>query len=232
VLARHEGVDTEFKSAKGGLPKSLWETYSAFANTAGGTIYLGVKETDHGPVTSGLVDVERLQREFWVTLNNPQKVSQNILQEHHVSIETHQGDAILVIEVPRATRSERPVYIGTDPFKGTYRRNHEGDFRCNEAEVQRMFADRLEQQPADSRILEYFDIEDLDSASIKQYRNRVASRVPDHPWLAEDDRGLLIKLGGWRKDRRSGDEGLTLAGLLMFGKVEAIQDVAALPERG
>jgi ATP-dependent DNA helicase RecG len=229
VLARHEGVDTEFKSAKGGLPKSLWETYSAFANTAGGTIYLGVKETDHGPVTSGLVDVERLQREFWVTLNNPQKVSQSILQEHHVSVETHQGDAILVIEVPRATRSERPVYIGTDPFKGTYRRNHEGDFRCNEAEVQRMFADRLEQQPADSRILEYFDVDDLDSASIKQYRNRVASRVPDHPWLAEDDRGLLTKLGGWRKDRRSGDEGLTLAGLLMFGKVEAIQDVAALP---
>lgn len=231
VLARHEGVDTEYKAAKGGLPGSLWETYSAFANTAGGTLYLGVKETDAGPATAGLTeaDVAKLRSEFWVTLNNPQKVSANILQEHHVSVETYAGDAMLVIEVPRATRSERPVYIGADPFKGTYRRNHEGDFRCNAAEVQRMFADRLDQEPADSRILEYFDVDDLDTASLKQYRNRMASRDATHAWLAEDDLGLLKKLGGWRKDRRTQQEGLTVAGLLMFGKTQAIQDPAALP---
>jgi len=231
VLARHEGVDTEYKAARGGLPKSLWETYSAFANTAGGTLYLGVKEGDEGPSTAGLTeaDVDKLRGEFWVTLNNPQKVSANILQEHHVSVETHQGDAILVIEVPRATRSERPVYIGVDPFKGSYRRNHEGDFRCNEAEVQRMFADRLDQEPADSRILEYFGFDDLDPASLKQYRNRMASRAPNHAWLTEDDLGLLKKLGGWRKDRRTQQEGLTVAGLLMFGQTQAIQDPLAVP---
>ena len=229
VLARHEGVDTEYKSARGGLPRDLWETYSAFANTAGGTIYLGVKETDQGPVASGIPDVDKLRREFWVTVNNRQKVSANILQESDVSVETFEGNDILVIEVPRASRSERPVYIGVDPFKGSYRRNHEGDFRCNESEVQRMFADRLDQEPADSRILEHFDVDDLDADSLKQFRNRMASRVPDHPWLTEDDHGLLTKLGGWRKDRQSGQLGLTLAGLLMFGKTEAIQDNAALP---
>jgi ATP-dependent DNA helicase RecG len=229
VLARHEGVDTEYKSARGGLPRDLWETYSAFANTAGGTIYLGVKETDDGPVTSGIPDVDKLRRDFWVTINNRQKVSANILQERHVSVETYQGDDILVIEVPRASRSERPVYIGVDPLQGTYRRNHEGDFRCNDAEVKSMFADRLDQEPPDSRILELFGVDDLDAASLKQFRNRMASRVPDHPWLTEDDPGLLIRLGGWRKDRRTGEAGLTLAGLLMFGKTEAIQDNAALP---
>lgn len=229
VLARHEGVDTEYKSAKGGLPRDLWETYSAFANTAGGTLYLGVKETDDGPVTSGIPDVDKLRRDFWVTINNRQKVSANILQERHVSVETYQGDDILVIEVPRASRSERPVYTGVDPFKGTYRRNHEGDFCCKEADVRRMFSDRNDQDPPDSRILEHFSVSDLDTASLKQFRNRMASRVPDHPWLTEDDMGLLTRLGGWRKDRRSGEEGLTLAGLLMFGKTEAIQDNAALP---
>lgn len=229
ALARHEGVDVEYKSAKGGLPKSLWETYSAFANTAGGTLYLGVKETDDGLEFQGIREPEKLLTDFWNGINNRQKLSMNILEERHVTVEKVQGAAIVVVEIPRASRRERPVYVGVDPYKGTYRRNHEGDFRCNEFEVQRMFADRLDQEPPDSRILEYFDLGDLDSASLKQFRNRMASRSPDHPWLSEDDQDFLRKLGGWRKDRQSGAEGLTLAGLLMFGKTEAIQDNTALP---
>jgi predicted HTH transcriptional regulator len=43
-----EGIDTQFKSARGGMPGSFWESYSAVANTQGGTIVLGAAEKSTG----------------------------------------------------------------------------------------------------------------------------------------------------------------------------------------
>ena len=44
LLANGERVTLECKRARKDVPHSLWETYSAFANTDGGTILLGVDE--------------------------------------------------------------------------------------------------------------------------------------------------------------------------------------------
>lgn len=219
-----ESEELEFKSAKGGLPKSLWETYSAMANTHGGVILLGVE--DDGTV-SGVDDPARLKKAFWDTINNRGKVNINLLAGDDVAAIPHGGNTILAIRVPQATRYQRPVFLGQNPLTGTFRRNFEGDYRCTEQEVGRMLSDRAE-APADSRILEHFSLDDLDRSSLQQYRQRFSSHKLAHPWLSEDDQGLLTKLGGWRRDRRSGIEGLTVAGLLMFGTDEAIRE--AVPQ--
>ena len=88
----------EAKRALGGLPKSLWETYSAFANTLGGIIMLGVEEfKDKTLHTVDLPDPEKLVKEFWDIVNNPNKVSVNILSSNDVTIEVVEGNHIIVI---------------------------------------------------------------------------------------------------------------------------------------
>ncbi len=131
----------EAKKALGGLPHSIWETYSAFANTMGGVILLGVAELeDKSFACVRLPDPEYLVEEFMLGVNDPKVVSANILREGDVRIEECWGVPIVVIEVPRAPRELRPVYIGTDPYSGSYYRNGEGDFRFPPYEVLRMMS--------------------------------------------------------------------------------------------
>jgi ATP-dependent DNA helicase RecG len=81
----------------------------------------------------------------------------------------------------------------------------------------------------DARILEGFDFDDLDDASLTAYREKFAASKPGHPWLVLDTKTLLAQLGCWRKDRRTGKHGLTLGGLLMLGKHDAIITAGAAP---
>ncbi|MFC1451935.1 RNA-binding domain-containing protein [Verrucomicrobiota bacterium] len=223
---REETADWEWKSARGGVPSSMWETYSAMANTDGGTILLGV--VPDGAV-HGVPDPARAMSGVWSTLNDRGKVSRNLLSEADVCGASVAGAPVVVVRVPRAGRRQRPVFVGQNPLTGTYRRNRDGDYHCTEEEVGRMLADAAE-EPADSRILPGFGVDDLDAESVEQYRNRFSHRAPDHPWLALDTTGLLGKLGAWRRDRRTGDEGVTVAGLLMFGPHEVIADPAGVPQ--
>ena len=97
----------EAKRALGGLPHSIWETYSAFANTLGGILLLGVEEhEDKSLHPVNLPDSEKLVREFWDIVNNPNKVSVNILASEDVAIRQIDGKNIIVITVPRAQRNE------------------------------------------------------------------------------------------------------------------------------
>ena len=86
----------EVKKASGGLPNSLWDTYSSFANSYGGVILLGVIENEDGSFkTSGLKNTDKLTKEFWNTINST-KTSVNLLTDDDIESFEVNGDVILV----------------------------------------------------------------------------------------------------------------------------------------
>ena len=134
----------EAKEALGGLPESLWETYSAFANAQGGVILLGVGENpDHSFRILELLDPEGLLEEFWAILRNPAYVSVNLLKEEDVQILREEGKCIIAIFVPEAPPEQKPVHLLRDPWRHSYRRVGEADKRCSREEVEQMLANRL-----------------------------------------------------------------------------------------
>lgn len=226
-----ENFEIEFKSAENGFPKDLWKSYSAFANTNTGVIVLGVKEERSRFYFEGLSEeqLNKYQKNFWNNCNNPQVVSKNLLSNEDVKILDFKDKRFLAIRVPFASRTERPVYLTTNPFGNTYKRNHEGDYRCTDEEVKRMLADSSSTLNRDGVILEGFTIDDLDKVSIRQFRQLFSSSKGSHPWLALEDLDFLKKIGAYRVDRKSREEGITLAGLLMFGKEDGIKNQDIVP---
>ena len=138
-----ENNQIEAKKATGGLPESIWETYSAFANTVGGVILLGVEEyPDKSLHPLNLPDPEWLVMDFWDNIENPSKVSINILKEQDVYIRKVNGKNIIVINVPEASPKQKPIYIGDNILSGTYRRDGDGDYRCSFKEILDMLNSR------------------------------------------------------------------------------------------
>lgn len=206
----------EAKKALGGLPHSIWETYSAFANTLGGIILLGVEEAPDKSLRSVKnINTEQLIKDFWNLINNQQKVSVNILSDKDVTVEEAEGNKIIAIRVPRAQRYDKPVYIDGNPFTGTYRRNGEGDYKCTREEVNAMTRD-ASIKTQDMLLLVNMGLDVLDPDSIRRYRIRMKSYRPGHVWEELEDPEFLYKLGALG---RSTDGVLhpTAAGLLMFG---------------
>ena len=133
----------EAKQALGGLPESIWETYSGFANADGGIILLGVEElADKTLHALDLLDPQWIIDDFLTILNDPAQVSANILTDDDIQIHDVDGKHIIAITVPPADVRCRPVFVGGDILRGSYRRSGEGDYRCTPEEIEAMLKER------------------------------------------------------------------------------------------
>ena len=208
----------EAKQAIGGMPHSLWETYSAFANTVGGVILLGVEEKpDKTLHVLGLPDPQLRVRQFWEIVQDRSQVSENILTPEDVTVQEVDGKAIVAIEVPRAKRTSKPVFVGGDPFTGSYRRNGEGDYHCTAEEVRSMLRDRAS-GAWDRQVVGALSPAALDGGSVARYR----ALLPPSARFPGETEAFLTELNALARDGVDGKLHPTAAGLLMFGRTEGI----------
>ena len=205
----------EAKAAAVGLPKSLWATYSAFANTNGGIILLGVTEdAQHQLHVEGVNDADALVIDFWNIINNQSKISINVLNDKDVIVREFDGKKIIIISVPRAQRYDKPIYLDGNLFS-SYKRNGEGDYRCTKEVIQAMLRD-ASPKTQDMLVLGNMNLDVFDKDAIKRYRIRMQGIRPGHVWEALEDVDFLYRIGAVGRDA-DGKLHPTAAGLLMFG---------------
>lgn len=222
TLERGETFSVECKLAKREIPGTFWESFSAFANSDGGVIFLGVREENHEFTVEGVEDARKIVTDFWNMVHSPNKVSAEVVFERNVQIVNCGGKNIVVVEVPRAERQDRPVYVGEDVFRGTFRRNGEGDYRCSREAVKAMIRDQGE-ITADACMLEKRAVTDLNADTLRRYRTLFANLHPDHVWNRLPADEFLMKIGA---AKRGGDHKIhpTVAGLVCFADFNTITD--------
>ena len=142
-LKGYEWKDIEFKEASHHLPKSAYETVSAFANTEGGWLVFGVRDGAGGFEIVGVLEIDKVQNDFLSVLRSGQKLNRVIAVDGRLLRDN--GKVLLVFHIPEARRQDKPIYLERDVRKSYFRRGA-GDERCTEAEIERLLRDAVDER--------------------------------------------------------------------------------------
>ncbi|WP_225049314.1 RNA-binding domain-containing protein [Lacticaseibacillus kribbianus] len=219
-----EDIDLEFKAAGFALPKNFWDTVSAFSNTEGGIILLGVDEHPHRQYHIVGVDVpEAVLEQLWNENDNVSKINRSVISPKNVTQYKQFGKTLIQIYVPKAPASMRPIFINGN--RGlAFIRTGDGDRQGTDDEYKYLIVDS--QLNVDAELLENYDLADLNLDDVHSYKDLMSIKHSKPEIMEKDDFDFLKDIGVFRKDRKSvaGQYKLTTGGLLFFGKYNAIID--------
>ncbi len=222
-LKGYEWNDVEFKEARHAVPKSAYETVSAFANTNGGHLVFGVKQNGERFEVVGVVSVDKVQGEFLTTLRQRDKIS--VILDVKENLHQYDETDLLVFYVPEASRADKPVHLNGD-IRRSFVRSGGSDVRCSDNERDRFLIDATAER-FDGRVVQCDPDTAFDSASVRWYRetyerrpgNRSRADLSDLDFLGE--MGLLAQRDGRRTPTR--------AAVLLFGCNAAFRQLLPRP---
>ncbi len=211
-----ESITVEFKKSRNAITKDVYKTVCAFSNRDGGHIFLGVN--DNSEILGIEEDkINKIKREFVTSVNNEKKMYPTL---HLTPVEYEiDGRHILYIRVPAAQEVCR--------CNGRiYDRKYDSDIDITNysGEVFRLYAIKSGTYYV-NKAFPAFKISDLRSDLITRARNMTRARDTHHPWRSMSDEQLLRSAGLILTDEQTQKEGITLAGILIFGQDSTIMSV-------
>lgn len=204
---RGDIVDVEAKRSATDLPKSVRATLSSFSNTAGGTLVLGLDESNQFDVT-GVEDASAIATRLANMCSDEMEPPLRPL----IQIAAFEGRDLVIAEIPEIDRSLKPCYYkGAGVTQGSYIRVHDGDRRLSSYEVQMMLSNRS-QPREDEEALPGTSLNDLDRSLVTSYLDRLRT-TRSRVFGAMSDTEILSKTGVLGTDGTL----CTLGGMLALG---------------
>lgn len=187
-----EGLHVELKEAKGGVPQSLYETLSAFANTDGGDIYLGIKENKVKPNDAmGIHDYAQYKKDILNAVNNRQKISSPVLNDSSFKdIKTSDGKTIMAIHVDEEDRRRKPVYLNGN-LANSYKRADDGDHLFLPEDLKACLNDNSTEAFDSLPNSRGYGIESVNTETLKEYRRLLNENASDNIYQAMGDEEFL-----------------------------------------
>jgi len=204
-----DNAEIEAKRSASKLPSSVRESLSAFANTRGGVVVLGLDESD-GFRATGVSDPGKISSDLAALSRDEMDPPLSPL----ITTALFEGVVLVVAEVPELPRDRKPCYYrGGGLTNGCFVRVGDSDRRLTHYEVQLMLSNRG-QPRRDEEPVPGTSLDDLDSGLVRTLVDRLRAARP-HAYGALTDPEVL------RRNKilvpHGEGEVLSLAGLLALG---------------
>ena len=186
---RKQGRDDgscEVKECAQGLSKDIWETVSAFANTEGGLILLGLSEKN-GFIPVDDFDLYKTRDQFISGIGDG-GCEGHLTSPPHYTIDHQEieGAQILVIEVDELDSSNKPCYITKRGVPGgSYKRVDDADILLSANEIFSLF-NACVNTDADRVPVPRASLADLDEKHYKQAFAKAEQITPRALYGAKD----------------------------------------------
>jgi len=224
LTALDESHRIEAKHARQ-IDRAVMETVCAFANEpglGGGYLLLGVRRDaqdlfNNAYRVEGIDDPDQSQSDL---ASQCASVFNRPLRPR-VSVETLNGKTVVVVYVPEAAPTEKPVFLRNLGLpRGAYRRIGSTDQEGTEDDLVALYAGH-QLDTFDAAVLPDADMGDIDPAALGDYRQLRRAINPDAEELGWSDEDLLRALGCAKRD--DGRLMPTVAGIVLFGTAPALR---------
>ena len=208
-----ESIEIEFKTTENDqLPRDIWQTISAYANSEGGRIIFGITP-DGDMILHDSKTIDRLQQDFASLCATGFSST--------ISPEIHYSHGILVMYIPPSPAQLRPIYKkDKGAGRGTYIRIGSTNRQATDESIRR-FSVAARGGAETLSYDEHTYLECFEISAIEHYIQLINSKKNN---LYQDftPEEILIKTRAITKDFYP-----TLFGLLAFGTISAPQEIIA-----